>query len=264
MSWSAVWDAPRPFLHPVRTPAGARLTADAPADHPWHHALWFAIKFVNGENFWEEYGEFGALHTRQVVEESDGAVRATIDWVRPDGTTLALTESRTITPMALGADAYAIDWVEELAPVVDTVFDRTPFTTWGGYGGLTLRGAPDWHDTQLILPDGTRHDRLLGKRAEWCALQGAAPLPDGRDQESGVVLADHPDNPRFPCPWYGSNRADTYGDGWANFLNAAFLWDEPLSVPAGAVLRRRHLVIVHDGPLTAPDIATIVAGWITP
>ena len=28
-------------------------------------------------------------------------------------------------------------------------------------------------------------------------------------------------------PWYGSTRADTYGDGWANFVNAAFLWDEP-------------------------------------
>lgn len=261
MSWTAVWDAPRPYLHPVRTPAGASLTVEAPADHPWHHALWFAIKFANGENFWEEYGEFGTLRTREVVSGPNGAVEATIDWIRPDGATVALTETRTLTPVSLGDGAYAIDWTESLVPVADTVFDRTPFTTWGGYGGLTLRGSPDWHDTQLILPDASRHDRLLGERAEWCALQGVAPLPDGGDGDCGVVFADHPENPRFPTPWYGSNRADTYGDGWANFLNAAFLWDEPLSVPAGGALNRRHLVIVHDGPLAPADIASVIADW---
>jgi hypothetical protein len=262
MSWSAVWDAPRPFLHPVRTPAGARLTVEAPADHPWHHALWFSIKFVNGENFWEEYDEFGTLCTRDVVELPDGGVRATIDWVRPDGRTLTLTETRTLTPLALDDDAYAIDWAEALVPVAHTTFDRTPFTTWGGYGGLTLRGSPDWHDTELILPDGSRHDRLLGERAEWCALQGIAPLPDGSDGACGLVLVDHPDNPTFPTPWYASNRADTYGEGWANFFNAAFLWDGPLEVPAESTLRVRHLVIVHDGPLDPVRVTGAIADWV--
>ncbi len=261
MSWSAVWDAPRPFLDPVSTPAGARLTIDAPADHPWHHALWFAIKLVNGENFWEEYGEFGTLQTREVHELPGGALEARIDWVRPDGRSVALTETRRLTPVALDDGAYALDWVEELVPVADTVFDRTPFTTWGGYGGLTLRGAPDWHDTELILPDGSRHDRLLGERAEWCALHGTAPLPDGGEGECGVVMVDHRDNPSFPTPWYASNRADTYGDGWANFFNAAFLWDGPLEVAGRSTLRLRHLVIVHDGVWTPDRIADSVAAW---
>ncbi len=262
MLWSAVWDAPRPFLHPVTTPAGARLTVDAPRDHPWHHALWFAIKLLNGENFWEEYGEFGVLRTRDVVEHVPGGVRATIDWVRPDGETIAATEQRTLTPVEVGEGAYAIDWSEELVPTVDTVLDRTPFTTWGGYGGLTVRGAPDWHDTRLVLPDGSTHDRLLGERAAWCALQGRAPRPDGDADECGMVLADHPDNPRFPTPWYASNRAETYGDGWANFCNAAFLWDEPMEVRAGATLALRHLVIVADGALDVARTANIVADWV--
>jgi hypothetical protein len=261
MSWSAVWDAPRPFLHPVRTPGGALLTVDAPADHPWHHALWFTIKFVNGENFWEEYDEFGTLRTRRVEELDGGGVRATIDWLRPDGERLAVRETREIVPRAIPERAYALDWSEELVPAVDTVFDRTPFTTWGGYGGLTLRGAPDWHDTELLLPDGSRHDRLLGERAAWCGLQGLAPAGDGRDDECGILIADHPANPRFPTPWYGSNRADTYGEGWANFLNAAFLWDEPLAVAAGGSLRLRHLVVVHDGALSPDRISGVVDEW---
>jgi hypothetical protein len=260
-TWTPVWDAPRPYLHPLRTPAGALLTAEAPADHPWHHALWFTIKFVNGENFWEEYDEFGLLQTQDVVDLDGGGVQATIDWRRPDGRGIALTETRTLTPVDLGDDAYGIDWKEELVPVADTVFDRTPFTTWGGYGGLTLRGAPDWRDTELLLPDGTRHDRRLGERGPWCALQGTAADADGNDGVRGVLLADHPGNPRFPTPWYGSNRADTYGEGWANFLNAAFLWDEPLSVSAGTPLRLRHLVVVHDGARTAAELDAIVADW---
>src|SRR4051794_28706818 len=255
--WPRVGGPPRPYLHPLRTPAGALLTAEAPADHPWHHALWFTIKFVNGENFWEEYDEFGLLQTRDVVALDGGGERATIDWERPDGRGTALTETRTLTPVDLGDDAYGIDWDEELLPVADTVFDRTPFTTWGGYGGLTLRGAPDWTDTTIRLDDGGRRERTLGERSPWLAIDGTVPTriavaangpqhsggeprrdePPSRpitggasaaaERHAGVVILDHPDNARFPNPWYASNRADTYGDGWANFVNAAFLWEEP-------------------------------------
>jgi hypothetical protein len=201
------------------------------------------------------------LRTATLENLPGGGVRATIDWVRPDGKTVVLTETRVIVPTTLDDTAYALDWHEELVPVEDTVLDRTPFTTWGGYGGLTLRGAPDWHDTELLLADGSRHDRLLGTRAPWCELSGRAPLPDGSDGECGLVIADHPANPRFPTPWYASNRADTYGEGWANFLNAAFLWNEPLTIPARTPMRLRHLVIVHDGAIAATRIADVVDDW---
>src|SRR5689334_13705255 len=116
MPFTAEWDAPRPYLHPVRTPAGAVLTVEAPPDHPWHHGLWFAIKFVNGENFWEEYDEFGVLVTRGVAELATGGVQATVDWLRPDRATVALTETRTIVSRAVDDDTYAIEWDEELVP----------------------------------------------------------------------------------------------------------------------------------------------------
>ena len=79
---------------PVRTPAGHVLTREAPPDHPWHHALWFTIKFVDGDNFWEEYDAFGTLvhdEPPSVAEDDDGrvVVRGALRWVRPDGATVS-------------------------------------------------------------------------------------------------------------------------------------------------------------------------------
>jgi len=225
----------RPNVHPLRSPSGAVLTRDAPEDHPWHHALWFTIKYVNGENFWEEHDAYGVL--RHVTP-------TTVHWIRPDRKTVVIVDERSVTHVDLGVDdAYAIDWSVTLTPQVDVVLDRTEFTTWGGYGGLSLRGRSDWTETRLRLADGSDHERVLGRRSPWCDLSGTL---DGA--EAGVLLLDHPTNPRHPVPWYGSTRAATYGDeGWSNFLNAAFLWDSALTVPALELLAFRYRAVAHDG-----------------
>jgi len=233
--WTYVADHRRPHVHPLQTPAGITLTRDAPDDHPWHHGLWFTIKYVNGDNFWETYDAYGVL--RHVDP-------TTIHWIRPDRATVVIVEERRLEEVDLGRDdAYALDWTTILTPRVDVVLDRTPFTTWGGYGGLTLRGRGDWIDTRLLLSDGSDHERVLGTRADWLDLSGTV---DGA--RAGVLLLPHPDHVRAPVPWYASTRADTYGDeGWSNFVNAAFLWDEPLSWPAGSPLTLPFRVVVHDG-----------------
>jgi hypothetical protein len=235
----------RPHVHPLRTPSGVTLTRDAPADHPWHHGLWFTIKYVNGENFWEEIDAYGVL--RHVDE-------TTVHWIRPDRETVVIVDERTLAHVPLDDDAYAIDWAIRLTPQVDVLLDRTEFTTWGGYSGLTLRGRGDWTDTRLLLADGTTHERLLGPPGDWLDISGTV---EGRP--AGVLLLDHPDNPRHPVPWYASTRSDTYGDdGWSNFVNAALLWDEPLAWPADVPLALRFRIVVHDGRW---DITRAAAEW---
>ena len=225
----------RPNVHPLRTPSGITLTRDAPDDHPWHHGLWFTIKYVNEENFWEEVDAYGVLRHVDAT---------TVHWIRPDRHTVVIVDERSLTQVDLTDDAYALDWQITLTPQVDVVLDRTEFTTWGGYGGLALRGRGDWTDTRLLLSDGTEHERLLGAPGEWLDLSGSI---DGG--EAGVLLLDHPANPRHPVPWYASTRAATYGDeGWSNFANAAFLWDSALEWPAHTPLPFRFRIVVHDGP----------------
>ncbi len=260
--WTYHWGAHRrPFLHPVATPAGHVLSRDAPDDHPWHHGLWFCIKFVDGDNFWEEMAPYGVIRHQgpPAVEHIPGgvvAVRGELHWIRPDGEAVALVEQRSLTHVPLGPDAYAIDLDTSLTPAQDCRLDRTPFTTWGGYGGLTLRGPGDWTETTLMLDDGSTHERIHGTASAWCDLTGT-PSGAASSAPAGVALLDHPANRRHPVPFYGSTRAETYGDeGWSNFFNAAFLWHDGMDLAAGEQLRIRHRVIVHDGEWARDRLAT--------
>ena len=49
----------KPFFHPVSAAGGVSLTNCKPEDHPWHYALWFSWKYINGLNYWEETREPG-------------------------------------------------------------------------------------------------------------------------------------------------------------------------------------------------------------
>ncbi len=228
----------KPHLHPVHAPNGRLLTRVSPPDHEWHRALWFAIKYVNGDNFWEE-----SPHEAHGNQFDMGEGR--IEWRRSSGE-VVVVEQRDIARVDLGLDtaadgerAYAIDWTTTLTPTVDAEFDRTPYTTWGGYGGLTLRGAGDWEDTRILVADGSVHRRPEAVPSPWCDLSSA---------DAGITFLDHPDNVRHPVTWYGATRSRVYGtDGWSNYLNAAFLFHQGLSLPAGETLTLRYRLVVHDG-----------------
>jgi hypothetical protein len=249
VSWAYVADHPqKPHLHPVATPGGVVLTELEPADHPWQRGIWFAVKHVDGDNFWEEGDPAGWGTQRH--EDAD-----TLAWVRPDGVTVALRERRRLTHVDLGPSAYGIDWdttlevpAEVAAPVV---LDRTPFNgLWGGYSGLAFRGRADWTDTRLLVDDGTTHDRIAPHRSRWCDLSSDA---------AGICVLDHPANPSHPVPFYVTCRAGLgYGDGWANTLYPAFLWDGPMELRPGGPLRFRYRLVVHDGSW---DRAAADAAW---
>ncbi len=78
----------------------------------------------------------------------------------------------------------------------------------------------------------------------------------------GIAFLDATESPRHPVPWYASTKAATYGDeGWSNFVNAAFLWDEALTVPADEPLSFAYRVIVHDGLWDREQVAAAHADY---
>jgi Methane oxygenase PmoA len=257
--WTYAWDHRRkPHLHPVATPAGLVLTRVEPPDHPWQRGLWFVVKFVDGDNFWEEGGPdgWGVQRHERRPQLADGVVEGELVWIRPDRTTVAIRERRRLRHVDLGGDAYAIDWDVILRAPRDAVLDRSPFNgQWGGYSGLAFRGREDWRDTRLLLDDGDPQDRVAPRRSRWCDLSG----PVEGAPAGGVCVLDHPENPSHPVPFYATCRAGAgYGEGWANTLYPAFLWDGPIRLAPDDALRFRYRVAVHDGLW---DAGRCAAAW---
>ncbi|MFD9334662.1 DUF6807 family protein [Streptomyces sp. NPDC060028] len=46
------FEAPKPYLHPVRTLADDVVTGHRPHDHRWHKGIQITASWVSGQNFW--------------------------------------------------------------------------------------------------------------------------------------------------------------------------------------------------------------------
>jgi hypothetical protein len=259
--WRYVYGGkPKPFFHPLRIPAGHCLTLFEPHDHVWHRGLWFAIKYINGENFWEERAPFGVQQTAlppSVTHLTDGTFRldSELSWLRPEGAGAVFEEKRRISYRSIEPEAYVLDWHIELTAQANLLLDRTPFTTWGGYGGLTLRGNRNWQETRLLFSDGSISERPVGIPAQWCDLSGV--FDGGEGQNGGIAIFDHPQNLRSPSPWYG-------GTGSGHYFNAAFLFHEPLEVEAHEMLVFNYRVLVHDGIWSLQRLQTAYNNYVGP
>lgn len=260
--WTYVWDHGRkPHVHPVATPSGRVLSEVEPSDHPWQRGLWFAVKLVDGDNFWEEWpreldpGGWGIQRHLGPPQRHGDSLVGDLEWIRPDRSTVALREHRRLTHVPIDDDAYAIDWDVTLTSDVDVLLDRTPHDgTWGGYSGLAFRGRSDWDDTRLLLDDGEARDRAAPVASRWCDLSGA---------DAGICILDHSGNPSHPVPFYASCRAgDGYGSGWANTLYPSFLWHGPVVLTGGSPLRLRSRVVVHDGRWDAERAGRAWSGYV--
>lgn len=249
--------APKSYFHPVTTPAGHPMTLIEPFDHTWHRGLWFTFKFVDGDNFWEEREPFGWQDlnlTPEITHPSPDVAVITmhLDWWMPGAEVPALCERRTwaVRP---ADDATTIDLDTEIVPTRDVTLDRTPYTTWGGYGGLAFRATPLWHPTRRSLGEMETDGPLLGETGPWCGVSG--PLDGGIGLEAGLAILDHPANPRHPTPWYT-------GSGAGNFLNPSPLFHGPLSLAEGEPLRLRYRVHVHDGAWDADELRRRAAAYV--
>jgi hypothetical protein len=249
---------PKPCLHPLTTPRGHCLTAFEPSDHIWHRGLWFAIKFINGSNFWEERPPFGIQQSRaEPVCRAIGTDKVRIDhsqvWTS-DATGPVLNEERTITFSTSPDGSRQIDWSTNLRALTDLDLDRTPFTTWGGYGGLYFRAAPQLHDANFLLPNGQTVPNLAGESHDWTIMQAltAGPIPN---QKVSIAIIDHPSNPRSPTSWYNRSSPD-----W-NSMNPAFLFHDPLKLPKDQSLQFHYRILCRDGQWHPADFAALAADF---
>ncbi len=259
--------APKPFCHPVRDAQNNVLTARSPLDHFWHRGIWFAWKFVNGVNYWEERD---AVFGRQItidppiialIPNQPNAVQWTneIAWQDTrdgDAPTVRLRETRQILcTFHENQSVLTLDWVCEQTAQEDVLLDRTPYTTWGGYGGIVARTTQAVHKQKIRFDDNSETDRPLGEPHLWGGMEGQLDTLENGEAWMGLVLMPSPRNRRFPEPFYGGVKP------FVNFYGPAPLFHEPLALQKGEVLRHAVRVLFVPRRIAVDNIAPYYEAW---
>jgi len=245
-------DQQHPFFHPVALPDGRVLTWGSPPDHPWHHALWFSWKYLNGVNYWEMDRRTGKSEGRtlwagvEVQTRPDHTARIEMDLVyRPPEGQAVLAETRTVDVSAPDeGGGYRFDWTSTFtAGETDVKLDRTPLPDepggkgFGGYAGLSVRFTGALTERQAATTSGpvefNGQSRYRGKAAamDYSGLIGGRP--------AGIAICDHPDNLNHPTPWYAIDSKTM------SYFSPAVICYGPHTLKAGSSLTLRYRILVH-------------------
>ncbi len=257
-------DDTKPCFHPVAALDGTVLTELSPADHPWHRALWFAWKFINGVNYWEESRETGRsdgvteiLETKALpLADHSCVITQRLSYHLP-GEKELLSEKREIKVGAPAADgSYPIDWKAVfIAADAPVVLDRTPRPgendgkPHGGYAGFSIRTAKETVGWEMRDSQGRINDAIHGQPAEWVLMSGKS----GNGREVGVAIFDHPANPRHPSPWFIVTRMP--------YFSPALLFNEAMTLKPHETLTLRYRVLLLSGPASNERLEREMKGF---
>ncbi|WP_127792365.1 DUF6807 family protein [Agromyces sp. LHK192] len=250
--------SPRPFLHPVETLGGVRVTDVHPTDHLHHLGIGVALPDVNRTSYWG--GRTYVQGVGSVMLENQGTQRRDeLELVGDDTVTERLTwiderevaqlsEVRSIRGRAVRVgerDAWTLNWRSVLTANFGALRLGSPATngrTGAGYGGLFWR-FPKW-DAQVVTADGVGEELAHGSRSPWLAVTDPA--------RPVTVLLMQPAGTE-PRPWFA--RVSEYLG-----VCPAVAWDEIVEVPEGGTLDLGLDALLIDRAITdAGELAALVA-----
>jgi hypothetical protein len=105
------------------------------------------------------------------------------------------------------------------------------------------------HDAGFVLPDGQTVPAITGQHHDWVVMNAA--VDGGPGERVSLGMIDHPANPRSPSPWYCKS-----GNGFS-FMNAAFLFHEPMKLAKNESLRFQYRVCYRDGSWSAQEFQSL-------
>jgi hypothetical protein len=252
---------PRPYLHPVRTRAGVTVTDALPEDHMWHLGASLAVADVAGTNLWggrtyvrgagytwlDDHGRI--VHDRW-LERTENRLVHRLRWCDRDGGTL-LAEERLLAarPAGTRTDAWVLDVAYTLiAPPDRDIPLGSPATNGrpggAGYGGFFWRAAPGGRPPEVFTARAAGEEAVNGSEQPWVALVEPAYT---------LVFCGLGEGDR----WFV--RAEMYPG-----VCAAFAFETPRIIPAGAGMIGQHSVIVADGALDRAAVADLLVAADVP
>lgn len=270
----APWEAPKPYIHPLRTLSGRVVTDYRPNDHRWHKGLQMTASHLSGQNLWGGntyvHGEgYLALPERvgwmahrgfDEVSVADGGACITerLTW-HPHSGELWAEEVRRVEVHDVDAatGSWALTWSSAVTNRREEPLRLGSPTTHGrpgaGYTGLFWRGPRAFRDGRILAPDGEGPE-LMGKQADWLAYSGEH---DGVDGHATLVFVHSPENDHtgaggaHPAHWFVRNTPFAA-------VAPSFAFHDELVLAPGGTMTRRYRVLVADGAWDRDRIASRV------
>lgn len=186
----------RPYVHPITAPDGVGvLTQDSPDHHPWQHGLYTGLNLVNGEGFWKEFDHDGTIHpeliSKPVVDGDTVSWALNARWMSPQGDHLVTETQRWSVTDRHHTYVFDMEWT--LHAEVDLEI--------GEYmaGGLFLRMPyREERGGYAVNASGLQNSDAERQRDRWVLV--SMPI-EGRHDNGGAVIMDHPNNPDHPVTW---------------------------------------------------------------
>lgn len=259
----SAWEAPKPYVHPMRTLSGDVVTGYRPNDHRWHKGLSLTASHLSGANLWggntyvhgkgylelpERVGSMAHVAFDEVGSDGERALIAErLTWHPHDGALWA-EEVRRVEVHDIDPDSgsWALTWTSAVTNRRDVPLRFGSPSTAGrelaGYTGLFWRGPRAFRDGRIIGPD-SGGPGLMGARAPWLAYCGEH---DGTDGHATLVFVHAPENDHsgadgtHPAHWFV--RSDPFAG-----VAPSWAFHTELALAPGAALARRYRVVVADG-----------------
>jgi len=202
------------YLHPVRSPSGAIVTGDYPANHPHHHGIWtpytkatFQGRATDFWNMHQKKGRVDLAHYGLGANLNPGEAGPVYEKLDAMTGMVDLTGPKESTALWDFWSLRLYDIPD--APKPMHVFDLTTTQTCATndplelpayhYGSFGLRGPEAWDGkdgARFLTSEGiTDRKKGDGTRARWCYLGGKPSAGI-----SGTAVLGFPDNFRFPMP----------------------------------------------------------------
>jgi hypothetical protein len=249
-------EAPKPFLHPLKSTSGAPLSIARPWDHRWHKGLQMTWSHISDQNFWGgpsftpdagyiwkdnlgriqhiDFSRTDASGDRVIIEEN-------LKWITSDDRTwLTETRAHTFHHADVARGIWVLDFATSLLNVTGQDLRLGSPTTHGrpeaGYTGLFWRGPRSWTDGEIIAAAGAGGETLMGSVAEWAAITGQHDEIDGGGT---VLMFAGTSSATVPIRWF--SRSQPFA-----CLAPSAAFDTEIVLAPGERLNLSHRVVFVD------------------
>jgi hypothetical protein len=247
-------DANKPYLSPLLTASGKRVTRGFPmeriageaTDHPHQRGIWIGFEHVSGMNIWEidpadTHPHMGTIQFQKVLEthddEKSGGFAVAAQWRNEDGQAI-IDETLTLTFYAEPREGRMFDIDLHLKANKAATFEDSRD------GIIGIRFAPPFDESQggkVANAEGIQGAKEIeGKHSAWVDWQANL---DG--EKVGVAIIDSPTNRRAPTTWISRSFGLLFANPFAQRYYDKSREDGSLTLQAGDELRLRYRVLIH-------------------